>query len=1404
MRWTSISGTHAVFAPKAVAARHLRVSVACAPLEAFALFSSVASTFGSIGQNSYAAANACLDAMAQSVRWHGSLGSSLQIPAVGGAGMGAATFDKKQLDAIGGISLDEFAMCLSIALTSAHSVLEHTQAPLAPKLLDMLRDTVALVEIQPSVISTPTCEEEALLMREETRLPRSTGKYVRLSVAVNLWLVELNDPLHFNALSMEMASDMRAAAKWLAAQEGDSIKSMVLQAAGDHFCPGGNMYRRYASPASLAAAARASFDLFDGFYQLRTLPVPVVCAAHGSVLGGGLAICLLTDFVICNEPATFQVGERSRGIYPAGLLTHTLVDAVGAEMATELYLTEVKLTSAQACEKGLVQAVMSSVRSAQQLAYELASVYATSIDDAISALQADLHALSCDLPRLERRILAKDAFAQARSFEAKSAGGTPNSDQVVFTSSDDLLGRSRLRKVVQAVLKAAVPQGSVPTPRWRHVSYAPEDAKPCVTAEGALRQLVALLTSAPLDQQRPGADETDVQPPIEESRIEVTRFASRFTEALAERPGATPQDVLMTTYDELMHGLPVRDGGLNDAAMQGEGEPSAVDAKFPCLLLLRCSNAPAESHMPLVIAHSLLGDHKGYGRLWNCALQRMDVYALQHRGLAGLETSTLDHAGAMSMLDEYATALVAWFASSPFDLIGASFGAVLASHVLRAAHVTGGHPRRLILIDPPPAVSSELPVPKMLTSLRTAAMGVLLIHLRIEMGTSVWEQFPQLQTLPEDALADFVTAQCLPEGASRNDLAVSAERFRRLLHVYRQCRYAFHTFAVHVEAVSPHMDGSPAILMALSSERWPTFREMFPGIKDDDVDQYGLAAKLRLPGQHIAMISHCLSNRDAHFTEAVERFLGGNFCDAWWWADRLHTPRKEAGEPKGGIAPMAGVQMEALMSLLSGLSTELEGAPHREASTMCAVEVAPAVQRVAQELLPSGTSLDAPLMEAGLDSLGSVEFRSRLSSELGDVKLPETLVFDFPTLRQVEGHVGSLLAVTDTRCEHAQRAAGASVLDLLSSLVSTGTHKPAAAVSPPVSTRSIDNVVCLNAASCRAGGAICGNAALWQVGTTAYGVVSAVPSTRWDSSVESVDVRALYGAFLSQIDLFDQTAFSLPPAEADVMDPHQRIALEEGYAALSASGLNRSKLVNSITGVFGGLWPSDYATVLSKRGAVGRGPFAVAATGAAMLVGRLSYTLGMQGPCIAFDTACSASLSACHGAMDALKSRDSSAGLVFGVNVMCASDTSQLFAAAQMLSPSGKSHTFDARANGYARGEACCCAVLITETAEMRRVRCDAGAVRQDGKSASLTAPNGTAQQALIRAALTSAGRPPRGIFMLEAHGTGTRLGDPIEARAMCAVREDPRLMSVMGCKANIGHTEPQQVSPGCYNWRWP
>ena len=136
---------------------------------------------------------------------------------------------------------------------------------------------------------------------------------------------------------------MSMATEWLASQGRGFISGVVLQGAGDHFCPGGNVYRKRAPASSLAAVARGSIDLFDGFCRLRTLPAPTVCAAHGAVLGGGLAICLLTDFVTCDDAVTFHVGERSRGIYPAGLLTRTLADAVGTDGATAVSYTHLTL-----------------------------------------------------------------------------------------------------------------------------------------------------------------------------------------------------------------------------------------------------------------------------------------------------------------------------------------------------------------------------------------------------------------------------------------------------------------------------------------------------------------------------------------------------------------------------------------------------------------------------------------------------------------------------------------------------------------------------------------------------------------------------------------------------------------------------------------------------------------------------------------------------------------------------------------------------------------------------------------------------------------------------------------------------------------------------------------------------
>ena len=180
-------------------------------------------------------------------------------------------------------------------------------------------------------------------------------------------------------------------------------------------------------------------------------------------------------------------------------------------------------------------------------------------------------------------------------------------------------------------------------------------------------------------------------------------------------------------------------------------------------------------------------------------------------------------------------------------------------------------------------------MPKMLTSLRTAAMGVLLLHLRIEMGASVWTTFPQLQTLSENALASFVAAQLLPQGSSKADLKALAEQCRRLLPVYRQCRRAFHAFAASIAAINPDPHAYPNILMTCSTERWPTFCEMFPGIREDDINAFGPAATLQLPGKHNETIHRCLSNQEATFTGAVETFLGTGFGEVWWWAEHVSS-----------------------------------------------------------------------------------------------------------------------------------------------------------------------------------------------------------------------------------------------------------------------------------------------------------------------------------------------------------------------------------------------------------------------------------------------------------------------------------------------------------------------------------
>ena len=227
--------------------------------------------------------------------------------------------------------------------------------------------------------------------------------------------------------------------------------------------------------------------------------------------------------------------------------------------------------------------------------------------------------------------------------------------------------RSSVRRAVQAALSSHKHDGQLHTPQWKLISYAPEaghtqSSRRCVEAAAAAP---VELTDEQVNPEASadGTEEVaDTGSPVPEHRIGVRPLAAEFADAITEQTDGSPLDVLMSTYDGLTQGLPLQSASPSDRTMQEWPEAPVVDNAHPCLLLLRRAKAATGRQPPLVIAHSLLGDHRGYGRLWNSALHQSDVYALRHRGLTGADAFTLDDEGAMRMADEYATALVAVFA----------------------------------------------------------------------------------------------------------------------------------------------------------------------------------------------------------------------------------------------------------------------------------------------------------------------------------------------------------------------------------------------------------------------------------------------------------------------------------------------------------------------------------------------------------------------------------------------------------------------------------------------------------------------------------------------------------------------------------------------------------------------
>ncbi len=413
-----------------------------------------------------------------------------------------------------------------------------------------------------------------------------------------------------------------------------------------------------------------------------------------------------------------------------------------------------------------------------------------------------------------------------------------------------------------------------------------------------------------------------------------------------------------------------------------------------------------------------------------------------------------------------------------------------------------------------------------------------------------------------------------------------------------------------------------------------------------------------------------------------------------------------------------------------------------------------------------------PFTYYGLGSVQAVSLTGDLETFLNR-KLSPTLAWDYPTI------------------------------ELLSNFLA-GDSQPVKTSIPATPQPTFSNVnepIAIIGLSCRFPQADSPQA-FWELLRNGVDAITEVPPDRWEVDQFHADEPARgktltrFGGFLDNIDLFDPAFFGISPREAARMDPQQRLLLEVSWEALENAFIPPHTLAGTRTGVFVGISSYDYSRLQFDNHEM---IDAYAGTGNAhsIAANRLSYVFDLRGPSMAVDTACSSSLVSVHLACQSLRSGESDLALVGGVNLILTPELTITFSQARMLAPDGHCKTFDASADGYVRGEGCGVVILKRLSDAMRDgdnilALIRGSAVNQDGRSNGLTAPNGLAQQDVIRTALAQAQVLPSQISYIEAHGTGTPLGDPIEMASLNAVLNDDSHQRVIvgSVKTNIGHLE--------------